>query len=228
MHADAPPGGPSGPHGPREPRRAAPAKLFLAVLPPPEALADLAATLRPLRRLPGGEDMRWTEPDGWHYTLAYLGAVPDARRPGLDERLARAARRHEPLSLRTSGGGRFGDRVLWAGAEGDLRALSALADSVRAAARRAGTPADEEHAFRAHLTLARARKHAAVDLRPHAAALAGHRGPQWSADTLSLVASNPPAPGVPGAQPHYASVASWPLGRPPADPPGHGAPEGAG
>ena len=108
----------------------------------------------------------------------YLDLVPEDRRAGLDERLARAARRHEPLALRTAGGGRFGDRVLWAGAEGDVRALSALADTVRAAARRAGTPADEEHAFRAHLTLARTRKHATVDLRPHAAALATHRGPQ--------------------------------------------------
>jgi 2'-5' RNA ligase len=177
------------------------------VLPPPEALADLAATLRPLRRLPGGEDLRWTEPDGWHYTLAYLGAVPDARRSGLDERLARAARRHEPLSLRTSGGGRFGDRVLWAGAEGDLRALSALADSVRAAARRAGTPADEEHAFRAHLTLARARKHAAVDRArtpprwPATAARSGPRTPSaWSRATRRPPASparsrtTPPSP----------------------------------
>lgn len=220
--ADTPPG------GPHEPRPAARAKLFLAVLPPPAAVADLAAALGPLHRLPGDGDLRWTEPDGWHYTLAYLGTVPDDRRPDLDERLARAARRHEPLALRTAGGGRFGDRVLWTGAEGDLRALSALADSVRAAARRAGTPADEQQAFRAHLTLARTRKHAAVDLRPHAAALADHRGPRWSADALCLVASNPPAPGVPGAQPHYTAVASWPLGRPPADPPGGRATEAAG
>lgn len=219
---------PDGPHGPHQPRPAARVKLFLAVLPAPEAIADLAAALGSLHRLPGDGDLRWTEPDGWHYTLAYLGTVPDARRPDLDERLARAARRHDPLALRTAGGGRFGDRVLWAGAEGDLPALSALADSVRAAARRAGTPADEEHAFRAHLTLARTRKHAAVDLRPHAAVLAGHRGPQWSADSLSMVASNPPAPGVPGAQPHYTTVASWALGRPATEPPGDRAPEAAG
>ena len=33
--------------------------------------------------------------------------------PELTERLARAARRHPPVSLALAGGGRFGDRVLW-------------------------------------------------------------------------------------------------------------------
>lgn len=208
--------------------RLAPMRLFLAVLPPPAAVAELTAALAPLRRLPGGRDLRWTESAGWHYTLAFLGEVPDTVRPALDERLARAARRHEPLTLRTAGGGRFGDRALWTGAEGGVRALAALADTVRAAARRAGAPADDEHAFRAHLTLARTTKGAPVDLRPFAAALADHRGPQWPVDTVSLVVSNPPTPGVPGAQPLYTTAAAWPLGRPAADPPGHEAPHPAG
>lgn len=200
----------------------------MAVLPPPDAVADLTAALAPLHRLPGARDLRWTPPEGWHYTLAFLGDVPDALRPDLDERLARAARRHEPCALRTAGGGRFGGRALWAGAEGDLRPLAALAATVRAAARRAGAPADEEHDFSAHLTLARASRNTPVDLRPFAAALTAFRGTWWTADTLSLVASEPPASGLPGERPHYTVAGSWPLGRPAADPPGHGAPGAAG
>jgi RNA 2',3'-cyclic 3'-phosphodiesterase len=201
-------------------------RLFVAVLPPPAAVSELAAALDPLHRLPGGRALRWTEPAGWHYTLAFLGEVPDAVRPGLDERLARAAHRHAPCSLRTAGGGRFGDRALWAGAEGDLRALARLADTARAAARRAGAPSDEEHGFRAHLTLARTSKNAPVDLRPFAAALADFRGTPWTADTLSLVASTLPRSGVPGAQPLYTAVGSWPLGGPATPPPERGAPGG--
>lgn len=203
-------------------------RLFVALLPPPAAIAGLTAALAPLHRLPGARDLRWTAPDGWHYTLAFLGDVPDDVRPDLDERLARAAHRHEPCALRTAGGGRFGSRALWTGAEGDLRPLAALAATVRAAARRAGAPADEEHGFRAHLTLARASKNAPVDLRPYAAALADFRGTWWTADTLSLVASEPPASGVPGERSHYTVAASWPLGRAAADPPGRGAPGTAG
>ncbi|MFI0895825.1 RNA 2',3'-cyclic phosphodiesterase [Streptomyces sp. NPDC020983] len=208
-------------------------RLFAALLPPPAAADELAATLGPLHRLPGARDLRWTAPDSWHYTLAFLGEVPDTLRPDLDERLARAARRHEPCTLRVSGGGRFGDRALWAGAEGDVRAAAALAAAVRAAARRAGAPADEEHGFRAHLTLARTSRGAPVDLRPFAAALGGFRGARWTAADLSLVASRLPRSGVPGERPYYTVVASWPLGGPgsrsgPAAPPGRGTAGGAG
>jgi 2'-5' RNA ligase len=203
-------------------------RLFVAVLPPPAALAGLTAVLGPLHELPGADALRWTPPRSWHYTLAFLGEVPDAVRPALDERLARAAHRHGPCALRTAGGGRFGGRALWTGAEGDLAALSRLADTVRAAARRAGAPCDEQHGFRPHLTLARASKNDPVDLRPFAAALDGHRGPPWTADTLSLVSSTPPRSGVPGEQPVYTAVGNWPLGGPAAGPPERGAPRTAG
>lgn len=199
----------------------------MAVLPPPAAVGDLAAALDPLHGLPGARALRWTPPAGWHYTLGFLGEVPDAVRPDLDERLARAARRHEPCALRTAGGGRFGGRALWTGAEGDLRALAALADTVRAAARGAGAPCDEEHAFRPHLTLARTSKNTPVDLRPFAAALTGFRGTWWTAGTLSLVAGTLPHSGIPGEQPLYTAVGAWPLGGQAAPPPDRGAPGAA-
>ncbi|WP_255354228.1 2'-5' RNA ligase family protein [Frankia sp. ACN1ag] len=58
-------------------------------------------------------DLRWSAPDRWHVTLAFLGQVPDERRGDLDARLARVARRHGPIAVETVGGGHFGDRVLW-------------------------------------------------------------------------------------------------------------------
>lgn len=188
-------------------------RAFVALLPPPAAAAELAAALVPVRRLPGGDALRWTEPGLWHFTLAFLGDVPDDVRPDLDRRLERAAHRHAPTGLRVAGAGRFGDRVLWAGAEGDMTALGRLADSVRAAARRAGAPPDEEHGFTPHLTLARVSHSRPVRLRPLADALAGFRGSSWPVDTLCLVGSVLPRSGAPGEQPRYETVASWPLGR---------------
>jgi RNA 2',3'-cyclic 3'-phosphodiesterase len=187
-------------------------RLFVALLPPPAAVAELAAALAPVRALPEARPLRWAEPAGWHVTVAFLGEVADRRRPDLDERLARAARRHGPYALRLSGAGRFGDRTLWAGAEGDLAGLGRLADSVRAAARRAGQQLAEEHGFRAHLTLARVPGALHADLRPLTEALGGFTGSVWTAGTLSLVSSELPRSGVAGEQPHYTTVAAWPLG----------------
>lgn len=202
-------------------------RLFVALLPTPAAATELAAALAPGHALPDARSLRWTTPESWHFTLAFLGEVPDAARPALEERLGRAAGRHGPYELRLAGGGRFGDRTLWTGAEGDLAGLGRLADSVRAAARRAGVPADEEHGFAAHLTLARTSRGHHIALRPFADALSGFRGSPWSADVLHLVASIPPRSGVPGEQPRYETVASWPLGHR-AGGPGAGAPTAAG
>jgi 2'-5' RNA ligase len=203
-------------------------RLFVALLPPAAAVAELAAALRPARRLPGADALRWTAPESWHLTLGFLGETPDAVRPDLEERLGRAARRHGPYTLRLSGGGRFGDRALWTGAEGDAAALARLAGAVRAAARRAGMPPDEERGFRPHLTLARGQRSQPVELPPFAEALAGFRGSPWSADTVCLVSSTLPRSGGPGEQPRYEAVASWPLGRRQESGPAAGVPGGAG
>ncbi|MYS19258.1 2'-5' RNA ligase, partial [Streptomyces sp. DvalAA-14] len=130
-------------------------RLFVALLPPPAAAGELAGALDAVRRLDGASALRWTDRSGWHFTLAFLGEVPDSVRSDLDERLGRAAHRHGPHAMRLSGAGRFGERALWIGADGDLTGVGRLADSVRAAARRAGAPADEAHGFQPHLTVAR-------------------------------------------------------------------------
>jgi 2'-5' RNA ligase len=200
-------------------------RLFTAVLPPPAAVVELTAALAPVRCLPGAGELRWTATGGWHLTLAFLGEVPAGVRPDLGERLGRAARRHEPHTLRFAGAGHFGHSALWIGVDGDLPALSHLAGSVRAAARRAGVRHDDEQrAYRAHLTLARAPRAARIDLRPFVDALAGFRGSPWAVDTVALVASTLPRSGVSGEQPRYDTVAAWRLGR---DPGPGGGPAGA-
>ncbi|MFF2547382.1 RNA 2',3'-cyclic phosphodiesterase [Kitasatospora sp. NPDC058063] len=190
-------------------------RLFVAVLPPVEALQGLLDAVAPLRELPGAERLRWTGVEGWHLTLAFLGEVPAERLPELAAGLAAVAEVHPVHRLRIAGAGRFGDRVLWAGVEGQAWALRRLADAVTAATAEV-TGATDDYAFHPHLTLARAgssRGHrravqrvAAAELDGLVAALADYRGPEWDATGLHLVRSDPG-----GGSVHYESLYTWPL-----------------
>ena len=181
-----------------------PLRLFVALVPPADALDELAAAVEALRAPPG---LRWTRPEQWHVTLAFLAEVDDRTREALTPRLERVAHRHAPPTLALAGGGRFGRQVLWTRVDGDRAALRRLADAVRAAARRCGLPVDARP-YRPHLTLARASR-PATDLTPLAAALDGFAGRPWSASDLHLVRSVLGA--GPGRTAHHEPVASWPL-----------------
>jgi len=181
-----------------------PLRLFVALVPPADALDELAAAVEALRATPG---LRWTRPEQWHVTLAFLAEVDDRTREALTPRLERVARRHAPPTLALAGGGRFGGQVLWTRVDGDQAALRRLADAVRATARRCGLPVDARP-YRPHLTLARAGR-SAPDLAPVAAALDGFAGRPWTASHLHLVRSVLGA--GPGGTAQHESVASWPL-----------------
>jgi 2'-5' RNA ligase len=183
-------------------------RLFVALWPPPDAVAELLAAVDELRA--EHPHLHWAAPEQWHLTLAFLGEVPDDRRPDLDERLARAATRYPPLALRFAGGGRFGARVLFTRVDGDREPLIRLTGSVAAAARRSRIAVDDR-TYRPHLTLARSR--GADDLRPLAARLEPFTGGSWTATHVDLVESRLGRRA--GQKAHYQKVASWPLaGRP--------------
>jgi RNA 2',3'-cyclic 3'-phosphodiesterase len=186
-------------------------RLFVAISPPPAALAELEAAVARFR--PERPELRWTRRGGWHLTLAFLGEVAEDRVADLSRRLARAAGRSQPVRLSIRAAGAFPApgraRVLWAGIEieGEQRALQELAWSVAAAARRAGAPPpDEGRRYRPHLTLARCREPA--DVTALAAELGSFRGCSWQASQIDLIRS------YPGPSPRYEAVGSWPLGRP--------------
>ncbi|WP_435974699.1 RNA 2',3'-cyclic phosphodiesterase [Streptomyces sp. Qhu_M48] len=185
-------------------------RLFAAVLPHPEQLAELGHVVDRLRALPGADGLRWTSRPGWHLTLAFMGEVDEELLPELRVRLARAAHRTPPFPLRLHGGGHFGRRALWAGVAGDLDELRLLAERADAAARRAGIAMEEHRRYQAHLTLARARAEE-LDLRPFLDGLSTFEGARVQVGELALVRSNLPVSGVPGEQPRYERVDGWPL-----------------
>ncbi|MER7752625.1 RNA 2',3'-cyclic phosphodiesterase [Kitasatospora sp. NPDC097643] len=190
-------------------------RLFVAVLPPVEVLQGLSDAVAPVRGLPGADRLRWTTVEGWHLTLAFLGEVQAERLPELETALAGVAEVHSAHRLRLAGAGRFGDRVLWVGVEGQTWALRRLADAVNEATAEVTGEVDT-YAFHPHLTLARAGSHrghrravqrvAAAELDGLALALADYRGPEWEAAELHLMKSD-----LDGGVTHYESLHAWPL-----------------
>nr|WP_245852499.1 RNA 2',3'-cyclic phosphodiesterase [Blastococcus aggregatus] len=163
--------------------------MFFAVDPPEAARAHLRRALDPLRDVPGAP--RWTASARWHLTLLFLGAVPREVLPALAAGAVPAVAAAPPMRLRLAGAGRFGSarrpQVAWAGLDGDVVPLTALADRLAELARGLGL-AVEDRPFRPHLTLGRwpPRQPADGTLTDR---LAGYRGPAWPVGEVLLLES---------------------------------------
>jgi 2'-5' RNA ligase len=164
--------------------------MFAAVVPPAEVVEHLDDFLD-VRRAAGA--FRWVTTEQLHVTVAFLADVPDRRLDDLVERLTRAARRRTAFATAVTGGGAFPNaaraRVLWAGLDLDDHGrteLTRLATGSRAAANRAGVPVDGQR-FRPHVTLARIGQ--PQEVSSWVRLLDAYRGPSWTVDRLTLVAS---------------------------------------
>ena len=186
-------------------------RMFAAIVPPEEVVADLDAFLEP-RREHGA--FRWTPPEAFHLTLAFLDAVPDHALDDLLANLARAMGRRSPFGAALVGGGAFPDpahaKVLYAGLELGLDAraeLDRLATGARAAAGRTGLAVDGQR-FRPHLTVARLARPA--EMTRWVRLLDAYRGPAWTVDRVELVASY--LGEGPHGRPRHETVAEVTLG----------------
>jgi RNA 2',3'-cyclic 3'-phosphodiesterase len=127
-------------------------RLFIGIPIEGDARAVLADTIESLR--PRLRSARWVRPANLHFTLRFLGEVPDSEVPTLEAWLRTHVRAVEPGFLRLAHTGWFSRRdrlVLWVGIESGawLQSLAnALAEAV------ASVPA-ETRPFAAHVTLAR-------------------------------------------------------------------------
>lgn len=187
--------------------------MFAAVVPPDDVLEDLEEWLAPRRE---AAPLRWTRQESWHLTLAFMAEVPERSLDDLLERLGRAGRRRTPFTLSLAGAGAFPNaaraKVLYAGVEATpeaLEELRRLSTGARAAANKAGAPA-EGAAFRPHLTLARTGR--PVEATRYIRALTAYRSRPFQVTDFVLVQSF--LGQGPGNRPRYQVVDTFALGRP--------------
>ena len=189
-------------------------RLFVAAVPSREVLEDLDEFLAVRREAAA---FRWTVPEQWHVTLAFLADVPGRAYDDLLDRLARAARKRHRMRAAVAGGGAFPNvaraRVLWAGVDLDTVGLDGgeelrrLATGCRAAASKAGIDVAGER-FKPHLTLARIGR--PVEATSWVRLLDGYRGPSWDLDEMTLIASH--LGEGPRKRPRYEVLETFPLG----------------
>ncbi len=152
----------SGPPAPAKTRGGAPSegeswRCFVAVPITEYLRAALTDAVDGWRDDPEVADLRWTDPGGWHITLAFLGSMPAAQVGPMEATLAPAVTRLPRFELAGGGLGAFPSanraRVLWYGLTDPGRRLAELARLVRR-----GLALEEDRTqFRPHLTLARSR-----------------------------------------------------------------------
>ncbi len=188
-------------------------RMFVALVPPDEALEDLGGFLAPRQEAESG--FRWTATEQWHVTLAFMSEVPDRSLDDLLARLERAAARRTPFVVSVAGGGAFPNvgraKVLYAGLDvSDAEELRRLSTGSRAAAAKAGAET-EGGRFHPHVTIARVRR--PLDATRWVRVLDAYRGPTWSAERIHLIASH--LGEGPRKRPRYEVIESFRLGRKP-------------
>lgn len=167
------------------------ARLFVALPVAEPVRAALDPVVTPLRGR--ADELSWTDPDGWHLTLAFLGRVELSLVDQLEPALRGAVIDQGPIELRLGAAGRFGPRVLWIAVEDDPPgALEELGERLQVSIATAGLPV-ERRAVRPHLTLARGGRGRAVRDRhldeltdALAAGATGDAARRWTADEVQV------------------------------------------
>lgn len=137
-------------------------RVFVAVGISDEARKQLVDAVDRIRQ-DVSNGVQWARPDGLHLTLKFLGNIGVDQVPPLLDCLAPVAADTRPFPIQLAGLGMFPNRrkprVLWAGVNGDLDALSSLQQSAEDAINSLGHP-PERRPFRPHITLGRPRRSA--------------------------------------------------------------------
>ena len=131
-------------------------RLFVAVLVPDDLRPALAAAQERLRA--AGAAVKWVAPGNFHFTLKFLGEVPDGRVQDIEAALAKIQPGFGAITLTLRGLGAFPTtrrpRVLWAGVTAGAEPMQRLAGGVEQALTPLGF-AREARPFSAHLTIGR-------------------------------------------------------------------------
>ncbi|MDO5093281.1 MAG: RNA 2',3'-cyclic phosphodiesterase [Propionibacteriaceae bacterium] len=165
-------------------------RCFIAVIPPVDVVADIVAFLEP--RHAAQPTWRWSRPEVFHLTLAFMADYPAARAEELAAALDDWASRQTPLELRIQGAGAFGGperaKVLYLAVPGEpAQVLGAWSRHLRALVSRHGGSPDGA-AFTPHLTVARASRGQAAGRLLQA--LDTYTSPEFTINEVVLVESH--------------------------------------
>jgi 2'-5' RNA ligase len=134
-------------------------RTFIAVFPPSEVSFGLGEAVEEFRGV--APDAQWVAPANFHFTVRFLGDLPEERLDLLTRCVAESVRGETPFEVTLQGLGAFPNprkpRVLWAGTGAGGERLVSLAKAVEMGLRskRFGK-ADKR--FSPHLTVARWRR----------------------------------------------------------------------
>jgi 2'-5' RNA ligase len=162
-------------------------RAFICVAPEGDSVAALAEFIGRLRVFGG---YKWVRAEGLHVTLKFLGDINSDQIQRLDTNLSRVGGMR-PFAGKASGTGGFPSpdrpRTIWLGVREGADKLEKLAKAVDGASKKSGLPAETKK-FKAHITLARARREADVpeDLK---AALASSPELSWTCRSFILMKS---------------------------------------
>jgi 2'-5' RNA ligase len=127
-------------------------RLFIGFSLPSQAVEALLRVQQQFA--PSASELRWSEPEGWHVTLQFLGQVNEERAACVPEQLRTVKAARVPVRIEGLG---FFERagVFWAGITLTPELL-ALQQFVTGSMRNCGF-VPEARAYNPHITLARAR-----------------------------------------------------------------------
>jgi 2'-5' RNA ligase len=178
-------------------------RLFTAVVPPLDVVEHLDAFLDPRRDAAG---FRWTRPEQFHITLAFMGDVAPHRVEAYADRLATSLEGLLVSELRLAGAVVFPNvaegRVLATGVAAN-DSLETAAVRARNAAVVSGIEVDGQR-FRPHVTVARTGGRF-VEMTNWVRLLGTYEGPAWSFDSVAVIASH--LGERPRRSPRYETVA---------------------
>jgi 2'-5' RNA ligase len=141
-------------------------RCFVAVPVPPDLRRSLDAVVTAWRAEPDAPNLRWTDPGGWHVTLAFLGATDPASVPGLADDLEATVAPFGPFAVSTGRAGAFprpgAAQSVWLGIADPDDRLRELAAAVQGAV----LSPDRRRPLKAHLTLGRSRVRRGEPLGP--------------------------------------------------------------